>query len=283
MFIHLLSLGSFDGLEGPLVHKQASFPIAFSGVRFILTSTIAQVVYLGSWALVALVIIIRFMVDQCPFLLEALTWVNNTFLFQQHFKATCDLLPPLARAWFFPFEQFIGQQMVQLQDSILEHLHHHTLSNMFFNGIFEAHSVRILSCYGPKASAWLTVWSVFPTFWLSSSIFSTTLRTWLGLPHPSITWILWCVSTHPINPMDIHLLCCVHGNECTGTHDAICNTFVAITRNASFHMGWEQLQLLSSTTFISSCWWVGIVLTKDGICILVGVVIADPMWMDLFP
>jgi hypothetical protein len=25
------------------------------------------------------------------------------------------------------------------------------------------------------------------------------------------------------------------------------------------------------------------VLTKDGICILVGVVIADPMWMDLFP
>jgi hypothetical protein len=73
VFIHLLSLGSFDGLEGPLVHKQASFPIAFSGVRFILTSTIAQVVYLGSWALVALVIIIRFMVDQCPFLLEALT------------------------------------------------------------------------------------------------------------------------------------------------------------------------------------------------------------------
>jgi len=35
--------------------------------------------------------------------------------------------------------------MVQLQDSILECLHHHTLSNMLFNRISKAHCVRILS------------------------------------------------------------------------------------------------------------------------------------------
>jgi hypothetical protein len=29
--------------------------------------------------------------------------------------------------------------MVQLQDSILEHLHHHTFFKMFFDEIFEAH------------------------------------------------------------------------------------------------------------------------------------------------
>jgi hypothetical protein len=29
--------------------------------------------------------------------------------------------------------------MVQFQDSILKHLHHHTLSNMFFDETFEAH------------------------------------------------------------------------------------------------------------------------------------------------
>jgi hypothetical protein len=38
--------------------------------------------------------------------------------------------------------------MVQLQDSILEHLHHHTISNMFSDGILEAHCVWILLCYG---------------------------------------------------------------------------------------------------------------------------------------
>jgi hypothetical protein len=31
----------------------------------------------------------------------------------------------------------------------------------------------------------------------------------------------------------------------------------------------------------SSCWWVDIILTKDGICTLVDVVIVDPMWVDL--
>ncbi len=35
-----------------------------------------------------------------------------------------------------------------------------------------------------------------------------------GLPHVSIASILWCMCAHPINPMGIHLLHCVHNNEC---------------------------------------------------------------------
>jgi hypothetical protein len=74
-----------------------------------LTSTIALATYVESWALVNSIIVVRFMVDQCPFLLEALAWINkNTFPFQQHFKAACYLLPPLARVCLLPFEQFIG-------------------------------------------------------------------------------------------------------------------------------------------------------------------------------
>ncbi len=56
------------------------------------------------------------MVNQRPFLLEALALINNnTFPFQQHFKASCDLLIPLACACLFSFEQLIGQQMVRFQ------------------------------------------------------------------------------------------------------------------------------------------------------------------------
>jgi len=51
-------------------------------------------------------------------------------------------------------------------------------------------------------------------FQLSSPIFYTPLHTWLKLTHPSITNIPQCVYTHPIDLMGIHLLCCVHGNEC---------------------------------------------------------------------
>jgi hypothetical protein len=110
----------------------------------------------------------------------------------------------------------------------LECLQHHTLSSMLFDGIFEAHCAWILSCYGPRAGAWLIIRPIFRTFWLFSPFFSTTLRMWFGLPHPSIASIFRCVCTHPINPMGIHFLCCAHGNECIGTHGAICDTFVAI-------------------------------------------------------
>jgi hypothetical protein len=71
----------------------------------------------------------------------------------------------------------------------------------------------------------------------------------LGLPHPSIASIFRCVCTHPINPMGIHFLRCVHVNECIGTHDAICNTFATIMRDAGFHAGQEQLHVFPSTTF----------------------------------
>jgi hypothetical protein len=47
------------------------------------TSTIAPIAYLGNWAFVVLIIVVWFMINPCPFLLEALAQVeNNTFPFQ---------------------------------------------------------------------------------------------------------------------------------------------------------------------------------------------------------
>jgi hypothetical protein len=63
MFRCLLGPRSFDNLDGPLTHKQTSFLITFGGVRLILTSTIAPIAYLRSWAFVVSIIIVRFMVD----------------------------------------------------------------------------------------------------------------------------------------------------------------------------------------------------------------------------
>jgi hypothetical protein len=131
---------SFDSLERLLAHKQASFPIILGGIKLISTSTITSTTYLGSWALVTLIIVDKFMINQRPFLFESLVQVdNNTFPFQQHLKTICDLIPPLARAYFSFFENLIGQQMVHFQDSISKRLHHHTFSNMLSNGIFKAY------------------------------------------------------------------------------------------------------------------------------------------------
>jgi hypothetical protein len=167
-----------------------------------------------------------------------------------------------------PFEQLIGQQMVQLQDSILEHLDHHTHFNMLSDRISEAHHAWILSCSSPGVGAWFITRQIFLAFQLSSPVFSTTLHTQLGLPHPSIVGIFRCVCTHPINPINIHFLCCGHGNKRIGTHDAFCDTFVTIGWNVGFHMGQKQLHALPSTTFNSFRQRVDIVFTKDGVCTL---------------
>ncbi len=61
----------------------------------------------------------------------------------------------------------------------------------------------------------------FPNFWLDSPIFFIVLQIWLGLFHPSIASIPWCVCTHPIDLMGIHLLCCAHANRnpwCSSQH-----------------------------------------------------------------
>jgi hypothetical protein len=87
MFGYFLGPESFDNPEGPLTYKHVYLLIAFSGIGFVLITTIAPITYLGSWAFVASIIALRFMVDQCPFLFKALTRINNnTFLFQQHLK-----------------------------------------------------------------------------------------------------------------------------------------------------------------------------------------------------
>jgi hypothetical protein len=65
---------------------------------------------------------------------------------------------------------------------------------------------------------WFTTRSIFPAFPLFSTVFFTSLYTWLGLPHPSIVGILRCVCTHPIDPMGIHFLFCAHGIECNLRH-----------------------------------------------------------------
>jgi len=85
---------------------------------------------------------------------------------------------------------------------------------------------------------------VFQHF-LFSLIFCIAFCMRLRLPHFSITSILQCVHTHPIDFMGIHLLSCVHGNECIGGHHAIPDTFVAITWNDGFPRGMKAITCAS--------------------------------------
>ncbi len=133
----LLGPRSFDSLEGPLACKKICLPIIFGNIELILTITIALITYLGNWALVALIIVFRFMIDQHPFLLEMLTQSQQHLSFPTTFQGSMWFIISPNSHMFPSIWKFIKQQMVRLQDFILEHLHHHTLSNMLSNKIFE--------------------------------------------------------------------------------------------------------------------------------------------------
>jgi hypothetical protein len=68
----LLGLGSLEYLEAPLIHRHVVFPISSGGIGLIYLEVIALATYLGSWALITLVITSRFLLDYCSFLLEAI-------------------------------------------------------------------------------------------------------------------------------------------------------------------------------------------------------------------
>jgi hypothetical protein len=71
-----------------------------------------------------------------------------------------------------------------------------------------------------------------------------------GLPHPSIVDFFRCMCTHPIDPMVIHFLRYVHGNECMEIHDAICDIFATIVRDVGFHVEQANPQFCATQRFI---------------------------------
>jgi hypothetical protein len=84
--------------------------------------------------------------------------------------------------------------MVWFRNFILECLHHHTFFNMFFDEIFEAHCAWIISCFGPKASFWLIVWPIFPSFRLVNIFHNALNITWIA-PSLNCKYPSRCVHT----------------------------------------------------------------------------------------
>jgi hypothetical protein len=147
--------------------------------------------------------------------------------------------------------------------------------------------------WSPSCSNFIMFWPKCGCLVYNSTNFPKLLTNFFNFFHyvSNMTWIapslncryfLMCVHTS-INPMGINLLCCIHGNECIGTHDVIRDTFAAIVWDVGFHVGQYQLHVLLSNMFNSSHWQIDIMFTKDGIRTLINIVVVDSTRVDLFP
>jgi len=91
--------------------------------------------------------------------------------------------------------------MVQLQNSILKHMHDHTLSSMLFDGIFEAHRAQNFIMFWPRGERLAysltnlpNLLIIFPNFF-HSTLYLTWTTPSLNCKCPSM------LCTHPIDPM----------------------------------------------------------------------------------
>jgi hypothetical protein len=79
------------------VHRHVTLPISSGDIGLILVDIIVLVAFLGSWALVVLVITFRFLLDSYPFLLEAIGASNlGSFPFHVHLRLFEEFLPLIA-------------------------------------------------------------------------------------------------------------------------------------------------------------------------------------------
>jgi hypothetical protein len=143
------------------------------------------------------------------------------------------------------------------------------------------HQICLKSYAGPGGRVWLFACLVMPCFRLPSNVFSSTMLTKLSLPHPLILSLTHYICGELLDPLGINLLRCGHGGERTASHDDVRDAFASIVRNARFHVLWEQTHILPLPFFQSSRQRINIILLVDGICILVDVIIADPIQADL--
>jgi hypothetical protein len=179
-------------------------------------------VYLGSWAFVALVNAFTFLLDSCPFLLEAIG-VNNLSLlpFQAHLKLSKNKILLVTTTCLPLFEQLVKMGVIQLQKTISKRLHDYSFSNIILNMSFDSHWTCLKSYARPSVETWLYACLVISCFCLPSNVFPSTLQTKLNLPHPLALGLTHCIYAQPLNPIGIHLLCCAHGEKKTTSHDAI--------------------------------------------------------------
>jgi hypothetical protein len=117
--------------------------------------------------------------------------------------------PLVAQACIPPFEKNSNRKVNHLYKYILEWLHEHTFFSIILSMTYDPHH-KCLELYKDLGfRVWISTCLVIPSFYKAFDIFSTTLRTRLGYPHPMIIGFVHCIYGQPINAMGIHLLWCV--------------------------------------------------------------------------
>jgi len=127
-------------------------------------------------------------------------------------------------------EQLVEKGIDWLHENILESLHVYFFSRILFYLHLDSHHTHLKSCAWSKVGAWLSPHQII-FFCLALNVFSSIVRTKLGLPHPLALGLSNCICGQPLDRMGIHLFFCTHGRERTTSHDVVWDAFASIMRD----------------------------------------------------
>ncbi len=92
-------------------------------------------------------------------------------------------------------------------------MHEHSFFNIILELFSNCHHIQLRSCACPCLGAWLCGHPFIPSFRMVFNIFSSILCARLGVHHPMVHGFSRCIRGQAINPIKIHLFCCVHGES----------------------------------------------------------------------
>jgi hypothetical protein len=106
---------------------------------------------------------------------------NNPLPFQTHSQWVCDLFT----SNYSNFHPTIWKSgMDFLQESISKSMYKHSFSSIISKLFLDCHHIQLKFYASPSSNAWLSTYLITPYFRMAFDIFSSTLHTKLGLPHP---------------------------------------------------------------------------------------------------
>ena len=246
------------------------------------SSSIAPVAYLGSWALVASALATRFHQSYQPILTEVIASVEDSQLpFQCALRDARALLPEIARDAIPPFESLLISPPEHVQQRLSDKLASSTFDQLVADVPTDEARARLRSVAGPGAGAWITASPIIVSLQMAPDLYTTAIRTRLGLSHPGLQGHLTCICGHSMDAQGTHLLRCPRGGERTAAHDAVRDAIAAIASESSYRVSREQSHQLPLRGNQTRGGRVDLLFTSPESRILGDVVIADPTRLDL--
>ncbi len=113
-----------------------------------------------------------------------------TIPLQAYLRWVFDFLPSIIQTSIPPFEQLSYRGIDHFKKNISKNVHEHLFSNIILELFSDCHRIQLRSYVGPCSNVWLFARLIIPSFKMAFDIFTSTLCSELGLPHPQLVIFL---------------------------------------------------------------------------------------------